>query len=219
MTGRGAVGHAGDVDDDSMRSHFWWRPGWAPGRAYLTWHVLPDPGVVEHVGVLQERIADVGNLALVPAARLHITGPGVGFVDAVPADRAAAMVEAARAAATRTQPFTARVHDPYFGSEGVYLPIDAPQLSELRDLLRAAMRTAGIDPPGSDDEPYFPHVSIAYATGSGSRGAVAERIGTPPEPPELVVTAAHLLALRMEPAGYDWEVLATAPLGPTGPPD
>lgn len=75
------------------------------------------------------------------------------------------------------------------------------------------MRAVGLDPPGADDEPYEPHVSIAYATGVGSRRAVTERLGTPPEAPALVVTAAHLLALRMEPAGSNEQHIA---LGSTG---
>lgn len=210
-----------------MESHFWWRPGWRPGRTYLTWHVLPDQTARRYAAALQERLTGLAHLAPVPLDRLHVTGPGVGFVDEVPGERVAAMVGAAQAALAAIPPFTARLSEPVVAKAAVVVPVAATALGSLRATLRAAMRQAGIEPPGRDDEAYTPHVSIAYATGPAERDDVVERLAPhasrrePTRGPLLTVDAAHLLGLRMVApesvgpgaAGYDWGVRALAPLG------
>jgi len=199
---------------DGMRTHFWWRPGWAPDRPYLTWHVLPDASVIAQVRALQDRLEGVGNLAVVAPERLHVTGPGVGFADTLAPARVAAMVAAAGRALAGIPAFTARVGRPAVADAAVFLPVDATHLSGVRHALREAMRTAGLEPPGTDDERYRPHLTLAYATGSGSRRKVAERLaGVPWSGAACHVGAAHLLALRMAPPAYDWEVRAVVPLG------
>lgn len=197
-----------------MRTHFWWRPGWALDRPYLTWHVLPDADVIAQVEDLRDRLAGIGNLAVVAPERLHVTGPGVGFADTVPPDRVTAMVAVAGRALAGIPVFTARVGKPAVADSAVYLPVDAAQLTGVRRALREAVRTAGLEPPGADDERYRPHLTLAYATGPGSRREVAERLaGVPWSGAACHVGSVHLLALRMTPPTYDWEVRAVVPLG------
>ena len=207
--------HTGGVDSpNGMRTHFWWRPGWAPDRPYLTWHVLPDADLIAQVGALQDRLAGIGNLAVVAPDRLHVTGPGVGFADTLPSDRVAAMVAAAGRALAGLPAFASRVGGPAVADAAVYLPVDATHLTGVRHALRDAMRTAGLEPPGADDARYRPHLTLAYATGPGSRREVAERLaGVPWSGADCRVGAAHLLALRMTPPTYDWRVRAVVPLG------
>lgn len=201
-----------------MADHFWWRPGWRPERAYLTWHVLPTPDAAAQLRAVQARLADVDHLAVVPPHRLHITGPGVGFLDTVPAEQVHRIVDEVAQRLATVAPFTAELGAPRVGAGGVALRVVAPDLVHLRRLLREAMRAAGLEPPGSDDEPYRPHVTVAYATGPASRRTTAERLDAAEWPsPVTPVDAAHLLALRMVPPGYDWDVVARVPLGPRPP--
>lgn len=201
--------------DDAMRSHFWWRPGWAPGRAYLTFHVLPGPAVLPAVRSAQARLRAVGNLSLVAPHRLHVTGPGVGFADSVPAEQVGALLDAAGTALTSVEPFAAPIGPPEVADGSVYLPLSEPRLAAIRAVLREAMRSAGIEPPGDDDEPYRPHLSIAYATGPGSQDRVRTALaGLVWAEPAVAVGAVHLLALRMGTLDYEWDVVACLPLGP-----
>lgn len=197
-----------------MVSHFWWRPGWAPDRPYLTWHVLPDPDLVARVHALRTFLTGFGHLAVVEPERLHATGPGVGFEDALDPGAVETMVAAAARSVASLAPFTADVGAPDVGRTGVALPVDGARLTSLRHTLRAAVRTAGLVPPGADHEAYRPHVTLAYASGPGSRSEVASRVATVPwAGARLRVTSVHLLALRMLPAAYDWEVRGVVRLG------
>jgi 2'-5' RNA ligase len=197
-----------------MENHFWWRPGWAPKRPYLTWHVLPDSDLWEPVREVQDRLSTIDHLAVIPSNRLHITGPGVGFEDEIPIERVSRVVETARQSLSGVHPFVVEVDEPVAGRGGVFITLRSAEFAHLRSALRAAMRAAGIEPPGRDDEPYRPHLTIAYATGPASRRATAARLGERPWPsPLLQVGAVHLLALRMVPPCYDWEVVALVPLG------
>jgi hypothetical protein len=64
-----------------MRRHWWWRPGWRPGRRLYAWHLtLRDQTVSQGqadlrqvVGAYQARLAGLAGLDLVPAEWLHLT--------------------------------------------------------------------------------------------------------------------------------------------------
>lgn len=199
---------------DAMVNHFWWRPGWAPGRGYLTWHVLPNPEVIAYANAILERLAGFDQLAAVPARRLHVTGPGVGFADTFPPEQISAMVDRARVRLAALPAFSCSIGKAVAGAGGVHLPTTTDAFADLRGTLREAMRTVGIDPPGADDEAYAPHVTVAYATGPASRREVASRLSAAADVPRptLRVRAAHLLELRMVPPGYDWTERANVAL-------
>lgn len=204
------------ADVDALTSHFWWRPGWRPDRPYLTWHVLPDAGLVAALEPLRGALADAGAgvLSVVEPGRLHVTGPGVGFADEVPPDRVRALVAAAQVSLSDVAPFEAALDGPVIGRDAVFLPVEADRLTAVRRALRAAMRGVGLDPPGTDDEPYLPHLTLAYATGPGSRARLARSLDGVARPvASAQVAEVHLLALRMLPAGYDWQVRAVVPVG------
>lgn len=206
--------HAGVDASEVMDDHFWWRPGWRPDRAYLTWHVLPAPSVGAALLSSRAALADVGHLSVVPPRRLHVTGPGVGFVDEVPASRVEALVDAARRRMLRLPPFVAPLGAPVVGSNAVVMPAEASALTGLRLALRDTIRAAGLEPPGADDEPYRPHLTLAYATGPADRRQVHAALSrVQSERPVVEVTAVTLLALRMQPPGYEWTEVARVALG------
>lgn len=197
-----------------MEDHFWWRPGWRPERAYLTWHVLPDPSVGAALVPFRAALADVDHLSVVAPGRLHLTGPGVGFVDEVPAHRVEALVDEARRCLLRLPSFVAPLGAPVVGSNAVVMPAKESALTELRLALRDTIRAAGVEPPGADDEPYRPHLTLAYATGPAVRREVDAALSrVESEPPDVEVGVATLLALRMQPPGYEWTEVARVALG------
>jgi hypothetical protein len=60
--------------------HWWWRPGWAPGRRMYTFHVTfeDQPAVQEPAAEARQRLAGLDGLDLVPGRWLHLTTQGVG---------------------------------------------------------------------------------------------------------------------------------------------
>jgi len=199
--------------DDVLENHFWWRPGWRPGRAYLTWHVLPGSRIADALAPARAVVERIDHLAAVPPARLHITGPGVGFLDEV-GPRADAVVRAARDQLVRVPRFEAVLGEPVVGRHGVAVPVTSGPWLDLRRQVRDAVRAAGLTPPGADDEPYWPHLSLAYATGPADRRAITAALSHARSPAgrTVIVAAVTLLALRMEPPGYDWEQVAQVEL-------
>jgi hypothetical protein len=74
-----------------MRRHWWWRPGWRPGRRLHAWHLTFGDQTVSRgraelrrvAGDYQARLAGLPGLGLVPAEWLHLTVQPVGFADEV----------------------------------------------------------------------------------------------------------------------------------------
>src|SRR5438309_368891 len=81
-----------------MESHWWQRPGRAPGRELYHWHMLfhDQPEVRNLAAQAQERLQGLPGLDMVPARWLHLTTYVVGFVDELPASGVEAMVAEAR---------------------------------------------------------------------------------------------------------------------------
>jgi hypothetical protein len=85
----GARGRCGSVATERMRRHWWWRPGWRPGRRLYAWHLTFGDQTVSRgqadlrrvVGDYQARLAELPGLDLVPAEWLHLTMQSIGFAD------------------------------------------------------------------------------------------------------------------------------------------
>lgn len=189
--------------------------GWRPGRAYLTWHVLvTDPAPF---APWRELVGTFPAHAVVAPEGLHLTLQGVGFADEVTGPALDAAVTAVRRRVEGLPAFGLALPRVHVGRGGTSLaadPADGDGPRTLRRLVRDGLRDAGLVPPGDDDEVLHPHVSLAYATGAVPRGPLEELVvaGRPPVP-VLDVDAVTLLALRMDPPRYVWDVVAVAPLG------
>ncbi len=102
---------------ERMRDHWWWRPGWRPGRRMYTWHFTFDNQAALHalVDAYQARLAGLPGIDLIPRQWLHLTTQGVGFTDEVPDTDIEAVIDAARkrlAAVPRVTVNMARRLDP-----------------------------------------------------------------------------------------------------------
>ncbi|WP_308436999.1 hypothetical protein [Streptomyces finlayi] len=51
-----------------MRNHWWWRPGWATGRRFLTWHLTfaGQDDVHRLAAQYRDALKDVEGLSLIP---------------------------------------------------------------------------------------------------------------------------------------------------------
>ena len=59
----------------TVRNHWWWRPGWAPGRHFYACHLTfeDQPGVQQLVLGYQATLAGLARLDLIPIRWLHLT--------------------------------------------------------------------------------------------------------------------------------------------------
>jgi 2'-5' RNA ligase superfamily protein len=194
------------VTSDRMADHWWWRPGWKPGRRMYTWHFTFDgqPAVHELAASYQERLADLPGLDLIPARWLHLTTQGVGFTDEVSDEEVTALLDASTGrlegfASQRVTLGPARVTP-----EAILLDVTpAEGLAAIRRELRAAITDVlGAARLGESDE-WTPHVSVAYSNSTGPQApyvaAVADR-GTA----ETMITTVELIVLGRDQHLYEW---------------
>jgi hypothetical protein len=82
----------------SMRDHWWWRPGWRVGRSFYTWHVTFDdqPAVHRLAADYASVLSDLPTLDPIPVRWLHLTMQGIGFTDEVDRADVDAIADAAR---------------------------------------------------------------------------------------------------------------------------
>lgn len=199
-----------------MQDHFS-RTDRRPGRVDLTWHVLvDDPGVVRALARWRDALAAFEHLAPVADEGLHMTVQGVAFLDTLPEDAPARVAAAVRERLRGLPPVTVDLTTPEVVQDGVVVGVrDDSALQELRAAVRAGIADAGLDVHGGED--WWPHVSLAYSRADGPGGPVREVLGPAVdgsgEPPALTVRRVSLLAQRMEPPAYVWDVLEAAELG------
>lgn len=199
-----------------IRDHWWWRPGWAPGRRFWTFHVTWQdvPEVQEHMAKARARLAGVPGLDLVPGEWLHLTTQGVGFDGEVGAADLSAIVAAVRARLAAILPVPVEVGPPVAASEGVACWVGpARALDTVRDALRAAIADVrGLERlPESPD--WTPHISAAYSSVTGPADTVEAALGGEDGTAHTTVKAVQLIRLGRDRRAYEWDSAVTLPLG------
>jgi 2'-5' RNA ligase len=204
----------------TIADHWWWRPGWHPGRRMYTWHITfaGMPTVHDLAARTQARLAGLPGLDLVPARWLHLTMQGVGFTDEVSSTDVASIVEAAQRRLTGVEPARVRIGPAQVASEGVILGVAPIQgLTRVRDGLRAAIADIWptADVPESAD--WAPHVSVAYSRISGPDAAYRAALSGIQETADVIIDAVHLIVLGRDERVYDWLDHARVGLGAVSP--
>ncbi|WP_410538121.1 2'-5' RNA ligase family protein [Streptomyces sp. KL2] len=160
---------------ETMADHWWWRPGWKPGRRFYTWHFTFRTATEVHrlADAYRRGLAEVAGLDLVPDRWLRLTMQGLGFMDEVPEQDARAIADAARRRLAGVAPFGLRLHQPEITPEAIRWEAEP---SEPPAAVRAAVRAAIADVWDDVPEPadgFAPHVTIAYSNSDGPADPVA----------------------------------------------
>ena len=199
-----------------LHDHWWWRPGWRPGRCFFTFHVTfaDQPEVQALVASATTRLAGLPGLDLVPAQWLHLTMQGIGFSDEVADDNLAKIIAAAREHLSVVPPVTVRIGPVVVADEGVACRAGpAGALDPARDAVRAAI--GGVW--GTDRVPeaaeWTPHVSVAYASADGPGDRFEAALNGLGDVAGVTVRAVDLIRLGRDRHVYEWEPVERFQLG------
>ncbi|OLB78539.1 MAG: hypothetical protein AUI14_12990 [Actinobacteria bacterium 13_2_20CM_2_71_6] len=199
-----------------LQEHWYWRPGWRPGRRFYTWHLTftGQTALFDLVRRIQASL-DLPGLDLVPMEGLHLTMQGVGFTDEVSEEDIAAIVEAAQVRCASLPPLRISLGPVDPDPEGLGLLV-SPWAPVER--VRLAVREAIGSVWGQVPEPldgFRPHVTVAYSGADVPAGPVRDRLRPlrSLRPVEVQINEVQLIALRRDDRTYRWDVVASLPLG------
>jgi len=200
-----------------MRDHWWWRPGWRPGRRMYAWHVTFDdqPTVRDLAARARDLLRDVPCLDLIPEEWLHLTTQGVGFSDEVSAADLAAITAAARSRLAAVPPAAVTLGPARVVDEGIVCDArPAAALSPVRDAVRAAIGDVWGPARVDGEADWWPHVSLAYANADGPAAPAEAALAGFDAAAVITVTEIQLILLDRDEHLYQWETQATVGLGP-----
>jgi 2'-5' RNA ligase len=201
---------------ETMRNHWWWRPGWSVGRRFYTWHLTfeEQPDVHRLAGAYRDGLQDVPGLTLIPDQWLHLTMQGINFVDDVDDKTVQAIVDAATARLAVLPAFDIEIGPAVVDPEAILLRVhpDGP-VRAVRDAIRAAIGEVLTEVP-ERAEGFTPHVSVAYSSDDGPTGPVAGALARVDIPSATArITSAELIVLHRDNLMYEWQPYAQVPLG------
>lgn len=197
-----------------ISDHWWWRPGWRPGRRKYAWHITfgSAPQVRALAARTRERLDGLPGLDLVPDQWLHLTTQGVAFADEITEDELDGIVAIARQRLARIEPVPVTVGPPRVAGEGILCDVSpASSLTPVRDAVRGAISVGGRHAAGGAE--WHPHVSFAYASATGPADAYEAALTGFDETAEMTVTAADLIKIGRDDHMYQWETYAIVDLG------
>ncbi|MFG2022326.1 2'-5' RNA ligase family protein [Streptomyces sp. NPDC048825] len=202
---------------ETMRNHWWWRPGWSVGRRFYTWHLTFEGQDDVHRLAAQYRsaLAPLGDtLTPIPDQWLHLTMQGIGFVGETKEQDVHAIVDAAQTRLAAIPAFDVQIGPEVLDPEAVLLRVhpDGP-VRAVRNAIREAIGDVLGGVP-EKAEGFTPHVSVAYSAGDGPTEPIAQVLADLKlTPAHARISTAELIVIHRDNQMYEWETFAKVPLG------
>jgi len=202
---------------ETMRNHWWWRPGWSVGRRFYTWHLTFERQDDVHRLAAEYRsaLAPLGEiLTPIPDQWLHLTMQGIGFVGETKDQDVHSIVDAAQTRLAAISAFDVRIGPEVLNPEAVLLHVhpDGP-VRAVRDAIREAIGEVLGEVP-EKAAGFTPHVSVAYSAGDGPAEPIREALsGLSLPPAHARISTAELIVIHRDNQMYEWETFAKVPLG------
>ena len=196
----------------SVRSHWWWRPGWADGRHFYACRMTLDgqPQLRELVADYRQALAAAPGIDLIPPRWLHLTMQGLGFVDEVSRGELGALGDALTAELATTDPPTVEFRYLTVHPEAVYLkarPADAlyPLRLKVHDAVASVLGPTRFTEPAPDRAKFLPHVSIGYISQDEETEPIAAALRKlTTRPVKVTFATADLLEYHRDHRMYEW---------------
>ncbi|MFE4669512.1 2'-5' RNA ligase family protein [Streptomyces sp. NPDC056716] len=202
---------------ETMRNHWWWRPGWSAGRRFYTWHLTFEGQDDVHRLAAEYRaaLAPLGDsLTPIPDEWLHLTMQGIGFVGEIEEADVRAITDRARTSLSQLPALDLEIGLAVLDPEAVLLPVrpDGP-VRAVRAAIREAIGDVLSEVPERADG-FTPHLSVAYSAGDGPAAPVIRALDTADVTPARArITAAELIVINRDNYMYEWESFAKVLLG------
>ncbi|MFI6742116.1 2'-5' RNA ligase family protein [Nonomuraea sp. NPDC050451] len=207
---------------DEVRSHWWPRQGWRPGRLVYTWHLTFEhaPELHELARRYQDALAAIEGHNLIAAQWLHLTVQGVGFVDEVPDKQLDQIIEAVAARLGQLAPIELTFQRPVVIGEAVVLaPTPTDPVHQIWNEIREGIaEVTGNAPTAAEQAKGFrPHVSLTYFNTPGPAKPYIDALNAVDA--DVVSVNVDQVALIvqsrvLEPEWvYRWNLRTTVPLG------
>ncbi len=203
---------------ETMRDHWWWRPGWRLGRSFYTWHVTFDKNssmtsLIDHYSSVTNRFL---TLDAVDLSGLHLTIQGLGFSDEIDKNAMQKVVEETRRYCVMIEPFTIVIGPAHVDAETVQMavhPVDS--IMQLRQALREGVGAVWGDGNVPESmEGFRPHVTLAYSNGPGSFSDISSALKAAGEKTaHILMSSVSLIELNRDRKRYEWREIARLPLG------
>ena len=200
------------TDLKSVQDHWWWRPGWRPGRHFYACHLIPDdiPPLRDLARTYQTATERFGFLDQIPAQWLHITMQGIGFVDEISANEIQEIHAKLTDLLQKTEQPTVTFHRPTIQKEALYLrALPKENLYELQVSMHHAVTS--VLGPGKYAggllglEAFGPHLSFAYVnTGASADDIESVLDAVEAEPVTVTFHKADLLVFHRDSRMYEW---------------
>lgn len=200
---------------ERMADHWWWRPGWAVGRRFYTWHLTFEHAAAVHelASAYRAGLATVPGLDLVPDRWLHLTMQGLGFVDELDQGDVDAIVAAAGKHLATVEPFELTLHRPTVTPEAIRWDPESSGPAAVRDAIRSAIGEVWPAVPEPADG-FGAHVTIAYSNAAGPAAPVRTALDQVDAPPAVArIESADLIVLGRDRRMYEWTTHAAVRLG------
>ncbi|MET7606605.1 2'-5' RNA ligase family protein [Streptomyces avermitilis] len=202
---------------ETMRNHWWWRPGWSVGRRFYTWHLTFEGQDDVHRLAAEYRsaLAPLGDsLTPIPDQWLHLTMQGIGFVGETKEQDVYSIVDAAQTRLASIPAFDVKIGPEVRDPEAVLLHVHpAGRVRAVRKAIREAIGDVLNEVPEKADG-FTPHVSVAYSAGDGPAEPIAQALADLNlTPAHARISAAELIVIHRDNQIYEWETFAKVPLG------
>ncbi|TDC84761.1 2'-5' RNA ligase family protein [Nonomuraea deserti] len=157
---------------EKVRSHWWPREGWRPGRLVYTWHLTFEdaPQLHQLAERYQSVLAAINGHDPIPAQWLHLTMQSVGWVDEVAEEQLDQVTEAVAARLGQLNPVELTFHRSVVIGEAVELaPTPAEPLHQIWDEIRKGIAevTGNVPTAAEQAKGFRPHVSLTYFNAPG----------------------------------------------------
>ncbi|WP_234373729.1 2'-5' RNA ligase family protein [Streptomyces scabiei] len=202
---------------ETMRNHWWWRPGWRVGRRFYTRHLSFEGQDDVHRLATEYRsaLAPLGDiLTPIPDQWLHLTMQGIGFVGETKEQHVNSIVEETHTRLAVVPAFDLRIGPEVLDPEAVLLHVhpDSP-VRAVRSAIREAIGDGLGDVP-EKAEGFTPHVSVAYSAGDAPAQPIAQILDDLNlTPAQARISSAGLIVIHRDNQMYEWEPFAKVSLG------
>jgi 2'-5' RNA ligase len=200
---------------DVLRDHWWWRPGWAPGRRRLAWHLTfagQEP-LLRLVRDCQSALDPIDALDPVPTQWLHLTLADAGPASTLADDDVSRLADLGRARVAALPPIEVQFATAVLFAESVVLvpePTDA--VRALRDALVECVRAVRGDTSPDTSSAFVPHLSLAYVNAEADPLPVLSALRGVDSAPALGVRpTVSLIELHRDHGRYEWRTIAACP--------